>query len=114
MIGSLKKVWSVIVTYYFSILNVVISVWLAYTLLTVGHPFLASILFVIIAIKITGLIIGNGNWRTAGIVGLNACWVLFAFYFASNRHVEVALTYHFPFFIFLLGLGVAIRGRFNG
>lgn len=113
MVEKLKKTWAFIITYYYSLLLCLISLWLSYTLFTVDHHALATILFTIVAIKFIGMLKDNGKLRMVGIIGLNAMWTINTTLFLLGKHPPVELTFEFPLFILILGFGVALRGRFN-
>lgn len=108
----LKPVQESIFMYYNSLLYCTISAWLAYTLFKVGHWEIGALLFSIVIVKIIGLILHNHKLRQFGIIGLNVMWALNSYVFI-NYHPTVELSFHFPLFILFLGVGVALRGRFD-
>ncbi len=114
MIEKLKKAYAFIVTYYYSFLLCGVTAWLASVLRTVGHGYIALTVFFIVLIKLVGIITHNNTLRIIGIVGLGAFWIINTTIFYLGYHPSVELTYQFPLIIFLLGFGIALRGRFDG
>lgn len=116
MIERLKKFFEplriFILSYYNSLLLCTISTWLSYTLFTVGHWKIGAILISIVIVKLIGLALHNRKLRQIGIIGLNVMWALNTYVFI-NYHPSVELSFHFPLFILLLGVGISLRGRFH-
>ncbi|MDN6342379.1 MAG: hypothetical protein L0J49_01780 [Lactococcus lactis] len=52
--------------------------------------------------------------RLIGLVGLNVIWGIGFYQFLIGQHPAVALSYHFPAFVLLFGVGISLRGRFGG
>jgi len=109
---SLEHAWHFILMYYNSLLLCTISTWLAYTLFKVGHWEIGALLFSIVIIKVVGLALHNMKLRQFGIIGLNVMWALNTYVFVTY-HPTVELSFHFPLFILLLGVGISLRGRFD-
>lgn len=109
-----KKTWVFLITYYYSFLLCGITLWLSSVLKTVGHGYIALAVFLIALIKLMGIFTQNNTLRIIGVVGLGGFWLVSSMVFYLGYHPTVTLTYHFPLFIFLLGFGVALRGRFDG
>lgn len=63
-------------------------------------------------LKLTGMWAHNGKLRRIGVVVLTATWAVCAYVFAT-WHVPVLLPQDFPFYIVLLGVGIASRGSFD-
>lgn len=114
MVEKLKKAYAFIVTYYYSFLLCGTTLWLASVLKTVGHGYIALAVFLIVLSKLVGIFTHDGSLRIVGIVGLSAFWIINTIIFYLGYHPSVELTYHFPLIIFLLGFGIALRGRFDG
>lgn len=103
-----------LIPYYYSHLFTLFSIWLGYTLFKVGHPVLATVMVLMSVIKLAGIYLNNPQLRLIGLITLNAMWGVSLYYFVSGHHPVVELTYHFPAYILLSGVGISLRGRFNG
>jgi len=90
-----------------------VSLWLSYTLFTVGHPLLGVILLAAVIVKLIGLIYRHSKLKTIGIIGLNIIWAVNITVFLSDYHPAVPLTWEIPFFVLLLGIGISLRGRYR-
>ena len=108
----MKKLRNFVLLYWFSLLLCLVSVRLAFTLICVDHSIIGLILMTASVLKLTGMWVHNGNLRRIGVVVLTATWTVSAYVFAT-WHVPIALPLDFPFYIVLLGVGVALRGTFN-
>ena len=85
---------------------------MAITLLDVTHWIIGSILIIASVMKLIGMWVNNGKLRRIGVVVLTATWAVCAYVFAT-WHALVLLPRYFPFFIVLLGVGIALRGSFD-
>lgn len=103
-----------LIPYYNSHLYIAFSLWLVYTLITVGHEFIASLMIVSAVIKLLGIYADRPTLRLIGLVGLNVIWGIGFYQFLIGQHPAVALSYHFPAFVLLFGVGISLRGRFGG
>lgn len=103
-----------LVSYYNSHLFSLFSIWLGYTLYTVGHPVLGVVMIGLALLKLAGIYLDDNKLRKISLIGLNSIWGVGVYFFVSGHHPHVALSYHFPMFILLFGLGIGLRGRFNG
>ena len=112
MIERLKKAYTFVVGYYYSILLIAISIWLASVLFKVGHLEFGVVVLLVVTVKAIGLLLRNKNLRQIGIIGINILWAVNTYIFYQH-HVPVSMTYEIPLFFLLLGTGIALRGRFN-
>ena len=108
----MRKLRNFILLYWFSLLFCLLSVRLAFTLIYVDHSIIGLILLTASVLKLTGMWAHNGKLRRIGVVVLTATWAVCAYVFATG-HTPVLLPQYFPFYIVLLGLGVALRGSFD-
>ena len=108
----MRKLRNFILLYWFSLLFCLLSVRLAFTLIYVDHSIIGLILMTASVLKLTGMWAHNGKLRRIGVVVLTATWAGCAYVFATS-HGPVLLPQYFPFYIVLLGLGVALRGSFD-
>ena len=108
----MRKLRNFILLYWFSLLFCLLSVRLAFTLIYVDHSIIGLILMTASVLKLTGMWAHNGKLRRIGVVVLTATWAVCAYVFATG-HTPVLLPQYFPFYIVLLGVGVALRGTFD-
>lgn len=113
MIEKIKKIIDFIFVYYYSFLLCFVSLWLGYTLYTVGHHALAGVLFLLVALELIGVIFRLEKLRVIGLIGLNAIWAANVYIFIAGHHPSVELTFQFPLVILLIGVGISLRGRFD-
>ena len=108
----MRKLRNFILLYWFSLLFCLLSVRLAFTLIYVDHSIIGLILLTASVLKLTGMWAHNGKLRRIGVVVLTATWTVCAYVFATG-HTPVLLPPDSPFYIVLLGVGVALRGAFD-
>lgn len=113
MIEKLKKVINFILRYYNSLALVMISIWLGTLLTSVDHAFIGGLLIFISLLKLFGMLLDNVKMRIIGLICLNAMWAINTTIFIMGQHPRVDLPFIFPLFVLIMGLGVAIRGRFD-
>ena len=108
----MRKLRNFLLLYWFSLLFCLVSVRLAFALIYVDHSMIGLTLMIASVLKLTGMWSHNGKLRRIGVVVLTATWTVSAYVFAT-WHVPIALPLDFPFYIVLLGVGVALRGTFD-
>ena len=109
---NVRKVINFILRYYNSLLLILVSLWLGALLISVDHSFLGGLFIFLSLLKLIGTILDNVKMRIIGLVCLNAMWAVNTMIFLTGQHPK-DLSYQFPLFVLLVGLGVGIRGRFD-
>lgn len=100
------------VSYYYEILFLAINIWLGLLLISVGHSYIALMILGLVIAKGVSILCNYGPAKTTTLTLLNTMWAFNTFYFWSGRH-PIDLPYQLPFIIFLLGVGIALRGRYD-
>lgn len=114
MIDLKRGKWGMLklLRYYDSILYCLMSLYLGYLLINTHDGIWGVVLLGATFVKIFGMLTGNKQLLTIGIVGMNIIWAVSTYVFITS-HVAVNLPYQFPLFILLIGGGIALRGRYS-
>lgn len=110
----MKWINKTLIPYYYSHLLSLLSGWVGAILINYKHPILGSLLVASAILQLVGIYAKKPRIRLSGLIIMNMIWGVSVYHFFAGNHVPIKLSYHFPLFALLLGLGVGLRGRFGG
>lgn len=106
---KLKKVTLLIYNKWFSLALCYITLYLS-THSYRQERFLFTILAIgVVLIKLIGIGLNHRYLRTIGIMGINVVWALTVLDF-----IQMGQPFYFSLFTLLIGIGISLKGRFDG
>lgn len=101
-----------VIKHYFLIIFILLNLWLAFLLIGVNHQLIGLYVIGLIVAKGVAVVRKCGKCKAITLSLLNTMWAFNTLYFLLGQH-PIDLPFMFPLFVFLVGVGIALRGRFD-